>query len=72
MHALMSPIINAIKVEQAIVMEIKHIKLIYKVETIQNTNLQLECDTIDAQVALAKVNADCNIKFAKIAYQAKK
>ena len=36
---MMNPIINAMKGEQAIVMEIKYMKMIYKVETVWSANL---------------------------------
>ena len=72
MYALMNPIINAMKGEWATVMEIKHMKIMHKVETIQNANLQLEHDIIDAQATLFKVNTDHDIKLAEIAYQQKK
>ena len=72
MHTLMNPIINAMKDERATVMEIKHMKIMHKVETVRNANLQLERDIIDAQTALAKVNADHDVKLAEIVYQQKK
>ena len=41
----------------------------HRVETIQNANLQLKYNITDAQTALAKVNADHDIKLVELALQ---
>ena len=69
MKDVMNPLIDAIRGERLISMEVKRMRMEHRVETIRNANLQLEYNITDAQTALAKVNADRDIKLAELALQ---